>query len=198
MNASQPTSNKVYVSLFLVCILLAAGGIFLLQTKAAALSVSSVSPFYGGLSKVLTAGWFTLVALVIFLTFFWAFRGFPPASRIVVGELPTENDLLANQATFMFFYTEWCPYSQEALPKVNSLAEVVKGFTYGGKNVKVSLVNCENDSDTCRKYGVTAYPTYKLITSSKAYEYSGPARVATYEEFIVTALGAKEALKIPV
>ena len=184
MNASKPTSNTVYVSLFLVCILLVAGGLFFVQTK-----VAQDSAF----SKILTAGWFTLLAILIFLSFFWAFRGFPPGSRIVVGELPTENDLLANQATFMFFYTDWCPYSQEALPKAKSLAEVVKGFTYGGKSVTVSLINCENDSDNCRKYGVTAYPTYKLITSSKVYEYSGPARVSTYDEFIVTALGAKQA-----
>ena len=110
-----------------------------------------------------------------------------------MGELPTENDLLADQATFLFFYTDWCPYSDDALPKVRSLAGIVPDFTYGGKNVSVETVNCEIDSSKCRSYSVTAYPTYKLITASKAYEYSGPSRTATYEEFLTSALGNKVA-----
>lgn len=190
MNAPQlhPTSNKVYVFLFLVCILLVAGGLFFAQTKVAQDTAAS---------KILTAGWFTLIAIFIFLSFYWAFRGFPPGSRIIIGELPTENELLADQATLMFFYTEWCPYSQEAMPTIKSLAEIVKGYTYGGKNVEVTLINCENDSETCRKYGVTAYPTYKLVTASKVFEYLGPARTATYEQFLVSALGEKKPLKKP-
>ena len=185
-----PTSNTVYVSVFLVCILIAAGGFFYLQSRI-------VAPD-GALSKILTAAWFTLIAIVIFLGFYWAFRGFPPGSRLVVGELPTENDLQANQATFLFFYTQWCPYSEEAIPKVKSLSDVVGGFTYGGKVVTVNPINCEAEDKTCRRYGVTAYPTYKLITASKVYEYSGPPRTSTYEEFIISALGAKEPVKIPV
>jgi len=178
----------VYVSLFLVSIVVLSGGLFFLQRKVTQDTA---------ISKILTAAWFTLIALVIFLGFYWAFRGFPPGSRIVIGELPTENDLLANQATLMFFYTQWCPYSDEAMPKIKSLAEIVKGYTYGGKNVNVSFINCENDTDTCRKYGVTAYPTYKLITSSKVYEYLGPARTGTYEQFLITALGERKAVKKP-
>lgn len=189
----------VYVSMFLVCILFVAGVVFFIQSRLAIhAGIPNSTPLYGALSKILTAVWFTLIALVIFLGFFWAFRGFPPGSRLVVGELPTENDLQANQATFLFFYTQWCPYSQDAIPKVKSLAELVKGFTYGGKVVAVNSINCEAEEKMCNRYGVTAYPTYKLITASKVYEYSGPPRTSTYEEFIVTALGAKEPVKIPV
>jgi thiol-disulfide isomerase/thioredoxin len=182
-NNNTPTSNTVYISLFLAAILIVAGGLFFVQQRWTLPD--------GKMSKILTAGWFTLVAIVIFVGFFWAFRGFPPGSRLVVAELPTENDLLANEATFMFFYTEWCPYSQDALPKVKSLSETVQGSTYGGKTVTVKLINCENEKSTCRTYGVSAYPTYKLITASKAYEYSGPPRTSTYEQFLVSALGSK-------
>jgi thiol-disulfide isomerase/thioredoxin len=188
----------VYVSLFLVWILATAGLFFFIQTRLASFaSREDASPMYGVFSKIFTAGWFTLIVLVIFFGFFWAFRGFPPGSRLVVGELPTSNDLKANQATFLFFYTQWCPYSQDAIPKVKSLSELVGGFTYGGNVVTVNPINCEAEEKLCNRYGVTAYPTYKLITASKVYEYSGPPRTSTYEEFIVTALGAKEPLKIP-
>ena len=184
-STSPTTSNTVFISLFLVVILILAGGLFFADQRWATPNSK--------LSMILTAAWFTLVAIVIFVGFFWAFRGFPPGSRLVVGELPTENDLLANEATFMFFYTEWCPYSQDDIPKVKSLSETVQGSTYGGKIVTVKLVNCDNEQSTCRTYGVSAYPTYKLITASKAYEYSGPPRTATYEQFLVSALGSKTA-----
>jgi len=181
----MPSSTDTFlVSLFLGCIVVLAGGFFF--------AGRFVAPD-GVLGKSLTAAWFTLLALVIFIGFFWAFRGFPPGSRLVVGELPTENDLLADQATFMFFYTDWCPYSEDALPKVRSLAGIVPDFTYGGKTVSVETVNCEVDRSKCRSYSVTAYPTYKLITASKVYEYSGPPRTATYEEFLTSALGNKVA-----
>jgi hypothetical protein len=41
--------------------------------------------------------------------------------------------------------------------------------------------------------GGQSNPTYKLITASKVYEYSGPPRTATYEEFLTSALGNKVA-----
>jgi len=187
MSSNTGSTDTLYVSLFLVSILVIAGGLFFAQQRW------TLPESY--LSKILTAGWFTLVAIVIFVGFFWAFRGFPPGSRLVAMDLPTENDLLANQATFMFFYTDWCPYSQDAIPKVKSLAGVVEGATYGGKTVDVKLIQCDTEKSTCRTYGVTAYPTYKLITASKSYEYSGPPRTSTYEQFLVSALGAKSKSK---
>ena len=170
-----------YVTLFLIVLTLLGAAMFFGQY---ALGDTN-------LSKILTAGGVTLLALLVFFVMFWAFRGFPPGSRLIVGELSTENDLLTDEATFIFFYTQWCPYSQQAKPKVEALGNTIQDFTYGGKRVTVNLIDCEQDKNTCRKYAVSAYPTYKLITASKVYEYSGPPRAATYEEFLITALGKK-------
>lgn len=141
-------------------------------------------------SGLLAAG-YTLAFLIIFIGFYWAFRGFPPASRVVMSSLPTENDLKVNQATFKFFYVAWCPYSEDAVPKVESLRDLVKDYTYGGKTVQVELINCDTDKKQCQLYKIESYPTYKLETSSKLFEYLGPPTVDVYRQFIISALGSE-------
>jgi len=141
------------------------------------------------------AAGYTLAFLIIFVGFYWAYRGFPPASRVVVANIPTQKasgKVSPTHATFYFFYTGWCPYSQEAKPKVESLRDYVVDYTYGGKSINVELVNCDVDKHTCQFYKVDAYPTYKLETSSNVYTYDGPPEVSVFKEFLVSALGPEE------
>jgi thiol-disulfide isomerase/thioredoxin len=142
------------------------------------------------LTTGLQASGITLLLLVLFVTFYWAFRGFLPASRMV--ELDLESDLAANRATFYFFYVKWCPYSQDAIPKVESLAEIVKDFTYGGKTVEIKMIDCDVDSRECETFKVDAYPAFKLQTKSKLYEYLGPGTVSVMRSFLKSALGPEQ------
>lgn len=129
----------------------------------------------------------TLVALFVFIGIYWAIRGFPPASRMLVEEVK-EIGIPDDKAHFMFFFTKWCPYSEEAQPIVHSLEEILKDRTYGGKTVTVQHINCETDKK-CSEYRVDSYPSYKLKTSSKTFEYLGPPKVTVLREFLVEALG---------
>lgn len=135
----------------------------------------------------LIASGVTLVTLFVFIGLYWAIRGYPPASRMIVEEVK-EIGIPDDKANFMFFYTKWCPYSEEAQPIVKSLEEILKDRTYGGKHIKVDYVNCETDKK-CSEYRVTSYPSYKLKTSSKTFEYLGPPKVTVLREFLVEALG---------
>jgi hypothetical protein len=141
------------------------------------------------LTTGLQAGGITLAFIIVFVGFYWAFRGFPPASRLVISDPPVENDLRPDQATFMFFFVKWCPYSQDAMPKVESLRQIVSEFTYGGKDVVVKMINCDADKRECQKYKVDSYPDFKLLTAKKVYEYVGPDSVGVMREFLVSALG---------
>lgn len=134
----------------------------------------------------------TFAILVIFVGFYWAFRGFPPGSRVVISELPKvhpEGKKSVGEATFYFFYTSWCPYSKEALPKVESLRDLVVDYTYGGKRIHVELINCDVDKKRCELYKIDSYPSYKLETSNNLYTYDGPADVSVFREFLISALG---------
>lgn len=140
------------------------------------------------------AAGYTLAFLIIFVGFYWAFRGFPPASRVVITELPKQAEgKKTTEATFIFFYTGWCPYSQEAKPKVESLRTYVADYTYGGKTILVDMINCDVDKKACQLYKVDEYPTYKLETSTNLFTYQGPAEVSVFKEFLVSSLGPEEA-----
>jgi thiol-disulfide isomerase/thioredoxin len=144
------------------------------------------------------AAGYTVAFLIIFVGFYWVFRGFPPASRVVIEELPKQKSGTSggkggsSSATFYFFYTAWCPYSQDAKPIVESLKDYVIDYTYGGKTVIVELVNCDVDKKKCQAYNIDAYPSYKLETSSNLYTYDGPSKIDVFKEFLVSALGPEQ------
>ena len=142
----------------------------------------------------LIAGGFTLAILVLFVGVYWLVRGFPPASRMVLQESPTTVAVDPGKAHLLFFYTKWCPYSQEAEPEVKSLQSLVKDYKYGGKVVDVQFINCESDKKQCSQYKVDSYPTYKLQTTSTTYEYLGPPKVEVLRQFLVSALGPEIAV----
>lgn len=135
----------------------------------------------------------TIVLFGVFVALYWAVRGFFPGSRLYEQELPGPNDLDAKTVKFHMFYTNWCPHCKNAKPKWASLEQLMKNqqYTYGGKSVQLNKVNCETDPGQCSRYGADAYPTFKLETNSKLYEYVGPADVQTWRTFLKTALGTE-------
>jgi hypothetical protein len=141
-------------------------------------------------SGLITAG-FTIGIFVVFVVLYWAFRGFLPGSRLVEMPLVAPNELDGKSAKFKLFHTKWCPYSKDAVAHMETFKALIdeKGSTFGGKRVIIELVDCEVKKDDCQLYSVDAYPTYKLETSIKMYEYVGPADHSTYTEFLVKALG---------
>jgi hypothetical protein len=144
----------------------------------------------------LRATGYTLAFLVVFVGLYWAFRGFPPASRVVIAQEKAKQPKSIREATFYFFYTNWCPYSQEAKPNVESLRDYLVDYTYGGKTIQVELVNCDVDKKKCELYKIDAYPSYKLETSSTVYTYDGPAELSVFKEFFISALGPEKKASI--
>lgn len=136
----------------------------------------------------------TFVLFAVFVGLYWAVRGFLPGSRLYEQELPGPNDLDAKTTRFRMFYTNWCPHCKAAKPVWDSFHQLMENqqFTYGGKTVELLKVNCEVDKGQCSRYGVDAYPTFKLETNSKVYEYVGPANVETWRTFLKTALGTEQ------
>jgi hypothetical protein len=144
--------------------------------------------------KALYAMITTIVVLVLGIIVFWAIRGFLPGSRIVEVPLSTtigvdSPNYSPTDADFNFYYVDWCPYCQDALPAVRSLSTLVSDQLYGLTTVHV---NCESQPSTCRTAGVDGYPSYSLVTPQGKHHYAGPPKTATYEQFLVSALGPKK------
>jgi protein disulfide-isomerase/protein disulfide isomerase family A protein 5 len=72
----------------------------------------------------------------------------------------------ANGTVFVMFYAPWCGHCKEFKP---AYAEASKSSP-----IPLIALECETNTDTCRKYGATSYPTLKLFKAGeKAVDYSG-------------------------
>jgi hypothetical protein len=141
-------------------------------------------------SFLLTSG-FTIIVLVVFVILYWGIRGFLPGSRVIELPLVQPNGLDTKSATFKIFHVKWCPYSRDAVDAMKQFQGLIdeRGYTYGNKHVEIAFVDCDSKKKDCSLYNVDAYPTYKLETHEKMYEYLGPANITAYRAFLVAALG---------
>ena len=133
----------------------------------------------------------SLIVVLGFIGIYYLWTGTPPGSRIIEQEPPTSSGLDENQANFMFFYATWCPYCKHAQQPYHSLKQFIKnsGYTYGGKKVTFQEINAEADKGKNSLYNITAYPTFKIETSSKVYRMVGRPSVVNFREFLKKALG---------
>jgi len=101
------------------------------------------------------------LAIIVFLLFtMWKGK---PKQEVPKGE-----------ANLYFFYTDWCGWSKKAMPEWEKLeAKLRETPVFGTTTVKPVRVNADKDRATTELYDVEAYPTIKLESSSRLYEYSG-------------------------
>ena len=76
---------------------------------------------------------------------------------------PPKAKLQPNEARIYFFYTDWCGFSQKAMPEWEKLESGPRQF--GNTEVSFIRVNAEKDRATADLYEINAYPTIKLETS---------------------------------
>lgn len=136
----------------------------------------------------------SVVVFAVFVGLFWAVKGFMPGSRLYEQDLPSPNDLDSQTAVFRMFYVNWCPHCKDAKPVWKRMEQLLENqkVTFGGKTIRMEQVNCELDKGTCSKYRADAYPTFKLETNKKVYEYVGAPDLKLWTTFFTSALGKKE------
>ena len=120
---------------------------------------------------------FAIVALLVYR--FWEPFVSTPKREVPVG-----------RANLYFFYTDWCGFSQKAMPEWEALeAKLRESPVFGTTRVTPVRVNAEEDRATAELYDVNAYPSIKLETSSSLSDYEGRRTSAALLEFLRTALG---------
>jgi thiol-disulfide isomerase/thioredoxin len=136
-----------------------------------------------------------IVAFLVVLAsivMYYNYTGILPGSKLIVQEPPISGDTVDNlHAKFMFFYTTWCPYSQQAQDPWRSFKQSLQtnSKTYGGKTVIFEEIDCDRNLSKAGIYLVKAYPTFKLQTESKVYEMIGKPTPANFRAFLIAALG---------
>jgi len=143
------------------------------------------------LSEILIA----LALALLVVGIYWAIRGYPPGVSTYQMPPLTPNGIDSGQAKFMFFYTPWCPHCKTAEPIWASLKETLKNTpsTFGGHTVLFEEINCDSDKGKSALYKIEGYPTFKLETDSKLYDFKGRPSVAGLEAFLTQVLGQKKA-----
>lgn len=101
-----------------------------------------------------------------------------------------KQEVPKGEAKFYFFYTDWCGWSKKAMPEWEKVeSSLQQASTFGTTVVKPVRVNAEKDPKTAELYDVEGYPTIKLETSSRLYEYSGPRTAEALLNFLRETLG---------
>ena len=103
---------------------------------------------------------------------------------------PPKREVPANEARIYLFYTEWCGHSKKAMPEWTKLERKLKAESYFGKtHVTAVRVNCETDKKTAMIYGINAYPTVVLETSTGIHEYNKKVDMPNLIGFLRETLG---------
>ena len=85
---------------------------------------------------------------------------------------PPKKEVAPNEARLTMFYTEWCGFSQKAMPEWAKLEQKLGGDGYFGKtHLTMVKVDAEKDPKTASLYGIDAYPTVVLETREGSYNY---------------------------
>jgi thiol-disulfide isomerase/thioredoxin len=122
---------------------------------------------------------FSVMILVLLAWRFWS----PMFSR-------PKREVPKGEATLYFFYTDWCGWSQKAMPEWEKLESAIRSSpVFGTTTVKLVRVNADEDRATADLYEVDSYPTIKLETSTSLTSYDKSPTQDGLLEFLRSSLG---------
>lgn len=107
---------------------------------------------------------------------------------------PPKKVVPPNEATLYFFYTDWCGFSQKAMPEWEGLEAALqsKGY-YGTTRVTPVSVDADKDVETSTTYDVEAYPTVLLETRDGIIPYTKRVTTKGLLDFLRSSLGEERA-----
>lgn len=103
---------------------------------------------------------------------------------------PPKKEVPPNEARLTMFYTEWCGFSQKAMPEWAKLEQKLGGDGYFGKtHLNMVKVDAEKDQKTASLYGINAYPTVVLETQEGSFDYDKRVTADGLLDFLRRHLG---------
>uniref|UniRef100_A0A671P586 Protein disulfide-isomerase A3 n=1 Tax=Sinocyclocheilus anshuiensis TaxID=1608454 RepID=A0A671P586_9TELE len=88
------------------------------------------------------------------------------------------------------FYAPWCGHCKKLAPEFETAATRLKG------TVTLAKVDCTTNTETCKRYGVTGYPTLKIFRNGQeSSSYDGPRSAGIWKIRILLVMSFSEFLK---
>ncbi|KAG4108636.1 thioredoxin-like protein [Neocallimastix lanati (nom. inval.)] len=85
---------------------------------------------------------------------------------------------LTDETIESMFHVPWCGHCQRFGPTWEEFAGMMKN------KMNIGKVDCTAYADICSKYGVTHYPTLKIIDKHEVNEFKGIRRIEDLEKFV--------------
>ena len=103
---------------------------------------------------------------------------------------PPKQEVPVNEARLYFFYTEWCGFSQKALPEWTKVEETLsKGGYFGKTHVTPVKVDADKEQKLAMTYDINAYPSVLLETRDGIYDFDRRVTAENLLTFLRTRLG---------
>jgi thiol-disulfide isomerase/thioredoxin len=85
---------------------------------------------------------------------------------------PPKKEVKPNEARLTMFITEWCGFSQKAMPEWAKLEQTLgKDATFGTTHLTMVTIDADKDKKTATLYGINAYPTVVLETKEGSFDF---------------------------
>ncbi|CAB3403430.1 unnamed protein product [Caenorhabditis bovis] len=96
----------------------------------------------------------------------------PPPEEVVTLTAENFDDFIGtNELVLVEFYAPWCGHCKKLAPEFEKAAKTLKSK---GSKIKLGKVDATVEKDLGTKYGVSGYPTLKVIRNGRRFEYNGP------------------------
>ncbi|XP_075257187.1 thioredoxin domain-containing protein 5-like [Convolutriloba macropyga] len=92
------------------------------------------------------------------------------------------EESVESSSYFVMFYAPWCGHCKRLKPKWNNFCSK---HNIEGTLMKIGVVDCTVEQYTCKKHGVSGFPTLKFYKKGKpdGIKYAGSREVEAFEKF---------------
>jgi len=101
-----------------------------------------------------------------------------PEGKIVHLTDETFQDAIDKSTWFIMFHAPWCGHCRKFGPTWEEFAAKMKN------KMNIGKVDCTAYQEICNQYGVTGYPTLKIIDQHEVNDFKGIRRMEDLEKFV--------------
>ena len=126
-----------------------------------------------------------LVAVIFLMILYYAYMRNREAAHTTEGF--TESNLKAaeGEVVLVLFFAPWCGHCKAFKPEWEKAEQKLNNTTVGNNKVRLEQVDCDENPDIAKEYGVEGYPTVKLLTDNgEVKEYNNERTADGIEEFL--------------
>ncbi|KAK0417508.1 hypothetical protein QR680_013052 [Steinernema hermaphroditum] len=107
----------------------------------------------------------------------------PPKEEVVALTVETFDEVVGNNDLVLVeFYAPWCGHCKKLAPEYEKAAKKLKAL---GSKIILAKVDATVEKKLGDQYGVSGYPTLKILRKGRRFDYGGPREAAGIVKYIL-------------